>query len=983
MRKLIVTVVILMVLALFGLILTAILMTDTNVGRDFTAALEDIIEDMPDDDGNDPEPTDGHLVGSYGARLPLPAGWRPRVMDRMISGHQFMDRDETCGLVVSEVVEPLVTPADFEAAMADAVTSGLGKSTQLKATTTDGVIHRAREYTSTIDGTRFLYCIHVLGKDGLNFTFHAWTVPSNRRTLMRDLDRMMRSFHWPEPEQWKNGGLTTATVAEVNHQFTITHPTPPFQTDPDLGDAFHSMTSGSGNSSVYFFLCETYSPDREFDSEKEVLESGYGELEEVERSELVAGDWRCPQRVYRRPGDPGEIHIVVTMFPVGEGIWGVMRYITAYDVAGQMDYIRQIMEGLTVAETEDLGAFPTAVAASEPTRLSPAMAALFADAERLGGFDNDGHAFELTPDGDVIGRGGREVQLLKQGETEGRSLHSFSRWNSKVSVVPRGDDLWVTSPDSPVVIKKDDGSEETTIDADHLTALPDGDLLLARTKEAAASPYELLGKSDQATEPPRLIRRTADGTETEVAVLRAELRLIKSDTGGNHVLVVAERPWSESWKSDELAVSIYDTTTWKATPVAGWKGLGSVAPTADGWLVRGTPKDKRVGLYHLTADGSHTLLVSGSELAGVGLADDMLTVAVDRSLSADATDDISTHIWRIPMSAVKAHGPAVAPLSPEAFQQVAEQVVTELELPRPLAQHFANRDRIAEVVAAARRIGKQQHGAALSIEPAELDELLDDLSLSDGLGHESVFLAAALLAEALLEQGARWVEAPSTGDASWSGTYGYDEQNPFAYIVDPLQIIRQVFFDSEGWYSPLESIADAREGRIMLVGFDRNALIDAGRTLADPDLTKILAAKQAAPAIELLEKHRDNVYLRRLVFRHAETHLPEAEWFQLFKHFGTHEAAAEVDTMFWLLARLDNLAKDDAAAWIEECQAMIAKAPDEGLYYYLLGRGYEAAGADGSLAKARICYNEAVDLSWDAVADKATERLDAISEDTN
>jgi hypothetical protein len=300
-----------------------------------------------------------------------------------------------------------------------------------------------------------------------------------------------------------------------------------------------------------------------------------------------------------------------------------------------------------------------------------------------------------------------------------------------------------------------------------------------------------------------IVLRSGDH-ETVVATL-AKVTQGAFDGEGQRLLVSSEV------SPDSLTLTLI--VPGSAPSVLGtWSRVDAVLPADGGWLVSGTPEGGAPGWWLVNAPGARTPLLTDLGLTVLGAHEGRLWYAVPSNWDKAEGDWKAKRVYSVPLDAVKKLdlGPK---FSAASLNQVGLSHGLDKNYP-PLPTAEAARAFIAgirrDVVAA---------DGAWPDDPRFFDTLVTDSSWP-GLKLEGFRVLSLLLCGALLEAGAEWVDSSSPGDQYQPAPNDDD----YAVTAFPPVIVHSVLYESEGWYNPVATLLDERNGRPLLVGLSSTAI---------------------------------------------------------------------------------------------------------------------------------------------------------------
>jgi hypothetical protein len=407
------------------------------------------------------------------------------------------------------------------------------------------------------------------------------------------------------------------------------------------------------------------------------------------------------------------------------------------------------------------------------------------------------------------------------------------------------------------------------------------------------------------------------------------------------------------------------------------RSITHLGPAADGWVVCGEHEVGVQALFRLSTDGTLELLVTGRDLIGFQtIPEELLLVAPWQPARSGYPGTGWQAVHAIPMAAVREHGPACAPYPPPVLEEVARAALERAQLEPTRRAVLGRPGHLETFVTAARSVGRNRTGQPLPESPAELDELLVDVGPGTILRLEAHLLLSALLVSTLQRTEEVEVRLVASGpDHRPAPVIGADLQgSAWAIGGRPDEIICSTLMVQGKWWFPGTTLLDQARGRVLVLGLDQNVVAQEIASLEQAGLEELTGTGDERALIATLEQRPRNRYLREHVYLMLGSAGRLAVLEAVARHFvETRDDPALEDLTGWLAARVVRGSGDDCAGLIADLRAAIERHPETPGLYLLLGQTYEGCPGDSSQARARACYQEALDR--DA---RGRVRLDAL-----
>ncbi len=930
--------------------------------------------------------SDEFEIGQYGTRIGLGPGWSRLEVGETFGRNRFGNGDFQ--ISVRESPGPLVIEDDFHYPL-DTFTNGLETAgyhpleSDREFRVRDGVSICRQTVRAQVQGSTIVYEVCTVGRDNLNYFFLGWTVSgtANSVELKQKLHETVQSMQWPNANSGWGAAKQVATETFTAKCFTVELPLRKsvFTVDTeDLGDSFCHLTSYDAGMDIFLFVTEGYrTPHHVIGALSRKLTDDFTGLREVKREDVtVAG--RSAVRVYNAAQGTS---IVSTIVPLDSGRYLEARFLCECPLERRETYMLEVLDGLSISGGAD-DAFPVVEESpdEEGDVLAPPLRRLLESAEPVGHFSGRfGHA-RLLPDGSVRYTTGQMIEVLPpDGET---AVLANLEWYYLRTAARSGETLLVTGQHGKVVRLESDGPTPTEIRAERLEDGPDKGFLLACRdgvgdgQEDTVLPYpHQLGRH-------RVEHHTEEGQTRILMQTAAPVTALSLSGDRRRLLVQTAEHWGCGAGDESAALHVVDLEVEADPKVMHWSQVTKVSPGGNGWLVNGRPtRDSAVGLYALRPTGDHELLIAGYVFQGVALSDESVLCTSTRTIPGDDTvPEGNTVLYRVPLQSIRTWGRACAPFNAAMIQQIAQTTCTELELDVHCPTVLATQSEFHRFLRRALAVSQRLCGCSLPVNPTLVDALLGDLAGTTELGDEAYLLLGAMLTESLLQQDAVWVDGKNRAMGRRGASRRQMVQDPFSYAVVPGNVLMSTLYDSEGWHAPATRVPEIADGRTIIVGPDPDTIFDELRNRRDAALTRVLGQQDAGAALTFLTRHAKNVHLRRHVYGEMRAWPDRDAVMETITGMLRGEHAAPVDYRFWLGLRMKQIDSGDMPpGWMDDCRDAIRRAPDEAVFYYLLGQGYERTSGERALEKAKACYRKTTALTWGAVREKAEAALERLA----
>lgn len=905
-------------------------------------------------------------IGTLGATFDLPDGWRRGTISAGLGPDQFLG-EEAFGFVL-EVRGAWLEPEDLRRKMEEVgvgIAAKNGTPTrEITVEETPAGLH-AHQGWRAVDPVPTVFEVHFLARGGLGYLVFAWTGEGDEAKLKRFARQLTRRLHMPGPgSPWALTSAPALHRTEVaGHEIRYTTPADLLTPYPEEqhNDAFAAFASAEDNLQVYLLLLDA---DGGVDDALD-LALGAAGLDgpdaKVERGDRTVDGRHAKVAFFDRSTPEAPYTGAFATIPIADDLYLDVRLVTLAPFPARRAVWDAFLATIDIEPLPKVDAFPIVEAPREEAPLTPTQRGLL-DAATLLGEANPGAAYRVEA-GKLYTQAWKELRVLPLdgepgarvplGELEGPRLPAS-----------RPDGLYVPSASGSVVRVAAGAVTPAEFVAVELADAGTRGLLVVRDAETrtVAGFGELSAPGG-----PRVLLRADDGTErlltelgtrdvTGLAVRDAEALLVLHDPEG-------------SWRRRDLLVVGLDKPGQRS--LGAWDGVQTVAASPEGWLVVGAPPDEPTGVYRVRPTGERTLLLSGNHAAAFPQPAGDLGVVTTWRPPGQAATPATSAVLRVPARALATHGPRFDPFTSGQLQHVA-RVALAGRPPDP-ARVLTDPAAIRAFVDAASRESEARVGVALPRDAASVDRLLAGAANADEVLPEAFLLLTALLADHLLASGATWAPGPPPSGLLVHG--GADAPvNAHAWGLLPVEIVRSVLQDDEGWWDAADAIARGREGRALVLGLGPDAVRARVEALARPGLDALVRDGAPAAIIAWLTVEPDNVHLRgdvytRLAAAGRARDLPDVAAPFLAK--GAYEDQ-HADLAGRLARGVDGVSYP---ALVADLRVAIAAHQDEAALYMLLGEVYEHGIADDANLLALACYRRVEEVAWSPFREEAKARI--------
>lgn len=918
-------------------------------------------------------------IGTQGATLVADSAWKRKVLNADMGPDQFSAGDTRFALVLEQkgVFE---LRSDFEAAIEGFVT---GASARFERTESVGsfqyelrgnVGHASRHFTARISGVNLAYHLDLVARDGLGYLVMTWSEASAASSVALEARKLAVGISFPGPDsEWGRSAIPVARsfrfddwVLELTYRGSL------FAQAEVEKPGRVTLSSIDGDTAVHLFLDRAEGDvDKALDMVRRAVTKAGG-YEELSRSEVEHELGPARELLLEKgSGDEG-FDLAILVIELADGIFADLRMATSHPARHREQLWTSFTDSLRATPPRTVDAFPVVAtgAASSPAAEKPNSDLL--DVCTVVATLGWGARVVETGGGGLLAVESSRVLRLPPGAGEPEELFSTEDWLGLRSVASQDRDVLVVDKDSQVMKIVDADLEPAGFGAARI-ASSTGGIVLTRTEQAP----KVTGFAHIPNlNPTRVLLRDTSGKETMVAELPgAEVQdLAVSRQRGEALLAVADRrPFAD--EGVELAsretLVVVALKAKASTSLGEWASVTGLAAADSGWLVSGSPMKGDPGLHLVGKDGTAELLVAGSA-TGVTLEGGVLTFL--SPCLPDVEKSNGRCIYRGPLEKIREHGKALGALDGPALNALADELGDRLRA-------ADSAPAIAEVVASASALSHERSGMSLPTSAEGIDRLLVHLSGSDDLSDGAVALLGALVTNRLVADGAEWVDGAAPSRATSLGGNGIEGGTLLAVAVRPLQVVMSTLFQEEGWSSPLSEIREQVEGRKILIGSDRAALIRKLREYELADAATMAREARPSKLEELLLAYPGNEFLRegiyRLMLASGQTERVIAVAGSLVKA----GRATPTDRKAWLAARLiTSSSSQQAEVLVTDLRHAIGQSPGTAGLYLILAAAYERTSRPDREVYARACYAKATSTAgWGelkADADAALARLD-------
>ncbi|MCP3914060.1 MAG: hypothetical protein GY711_00715 [bacterium] len=912
-------------------------------------------------------------IGDRGAEVGLSENWTPKVINAAMGDDQFIGTKSLRNsfLVLLEFDAYLENEADFRRRLqmhtagieASGSNTVLGKFTYRSE---DGV-GRAHQPASTEmgNGVEIRYDLTLVGRDGLGYLVLLWGADRSAGSLKHEGDRIANALRFPPPDSdW--GRSTQLRVREKRfdgYTLRIRVQDSVFKESTYAGDAFFSLATAEDEIVAFFLTLEDMDLDDALDAAHETLVFSYPDLTERKRSSTTLAG-REARLATCATGDES-LTMELAAIQIAPGLALDFRVLYEGPPGVREELYRGLLESLVVVDPPTVDAFPVPEATPDPPSVNAHQREWLEAARLIGWIPAGASDASLAPGDGILVAHEDGVDLLRPGADDSEPLRRDGEWQFDRRAAACAEETFMVSGDGELVRIADGTSTPTGARATAITAAPGGGLFLVRA--APLRNVAGIGQIESAT-PSTLVHRRPSGDEVVISSFVDRTLLdVATDASTTRALVTSV----ERSAYTTVRLTSVDLGSGAQRTLGEWTRVRHLGPAPNGWLVTGTPVSGATGIWRVAGDGAPELLVSGPQQLGVALRGGELVLTSSLFLAPHSGREGRIPVYSIAVDDVLPAGPRCAPWTAAVLGEIGSAALGEHD---PFDRHlFGTRASITRFLDEASRASERSIGAPLPRDIDAFDPLLAAIAGEPGLGQEGALVLVALLSNALLEQGAEWIDAvePNMNGLTWETV---EESTDLCLAVLPAQTVA-LLLEGE---SQASWIVESAAGRSMLIGTDAATLRTALAKREGPDWWSAVEAGDAEELLAILAAHPENLHLRDRIYAELARREDLAPLGAVAGRFARSNAARAQDLLHWFAARH---ATDGAAPTVEELRNAIGKHPRAAGLYHLLGLRYELTGGDQAREKARVCFERALELSpWGNLAEQVQAGLGRTSD---
>ena len=925
---------------------------------------------------------DEFSIGTQGAAIELDDTWERRQINADFGPDQFVSiKGFWC--FVTEFRGLLDGPSDLDRLLATIV-GGLPTTMEVidegprtHHDQVDGVDWVTRRMTVRLNGLKLAYQFDVVGGDGLAYLFMTWAMASQETDLYDWASRVARSLSMPPPEsEWGQSRLETSRPFRLENQVVEMTFRGTLLVDYWVKDDDDMTTLATLDDELAVHLAifeNTDSTDEYLDQVVEYFDDGLSSTTEKERSDVEIEAGRGRQvRVDYTDSEGTPYVFALAAIPIDDELILDVRMVVMASAwcEEREDLWSELMSTIRVTEDPKIDAFPEPAESDAVSRaLNESAQVLLDHSESLAESHAWNTIFMVAPDGLIYAHQSEEITIPVVGdETEERVVAEFTDWVPNRVLDWWDGELVALDPDGNVVAVQE-GIRRLGFSADRFAVIDDDRLLVVPRREVP----EVFGyESLPVLAPAELVIRDHNGNESSIASFDGRSVLHLAVSRNTLQTLVATR------KADPLAPGVGESTTslWlmdinsgKTQRLPEWRIVSSITASADGWLVSGSPIDGPNALYLMADDGQRELLMTG-DVKGLALEDGLIVYATNLHLDDESGFGPVTTVYESPLDLVREHGPRCRPFTVESINLIAARAVEgDVDL--------STTDGYSSFLEAAEASSRDLTGIPLPSETAAIDRLLVDLSYDTDISSRAIELLSAMVGNALVQKGARWIDGPRPPGAPQFWNSGWIGESLFTIAVQPHQVVLNTLYSEDGWWRPVSSILDSAAGRKILVGVDEGTLEAEIRAEDPSEAIAWIEASKTKKIGQIVDEHPDNTHLRSEIYQQLAARSSFAVMEDLADSMIRKGEPVLDDWRAWAVARQQlSTPTADVEFEIERLRAAIGEHPETPSLYLLLGAAYERSSRDDRLEAARACYLRVSELrTWGTISDEAETAL--------
>ncbi|MEZ6037070.1 MAG: hypothetical protein R3F29_06290 [Planctomycetota bacterium] len=905
---------------------------------------------------------DAVAIGSRGVRLTLADGWKSKVLDQDLGGHQFscvrgglFGGSDQVFFVVREVPGLLENERDYRAVHDEMM--AIGGDVPLEITRAGDVtrIHRTVDDDST--GIKVTFRTELTVRDGIGLHVMAWSTRSQKKALDRRFDEYREGLRFPgDDSDWRRE-LEPVAHRAIAPGLAIEVQAPPawWQRKPaQFEDELLRLETGDEAQSFVVFQIQANGSWALARHELETLQDWDPTTREHARVEFERGGLSCMRLI-----TVGDVHCTHTvLMPAGGDQWLMCRFSapgSVTDARPSREALLASLRPLREAEIDvlDLPKPASAAAATPDDRLwhliDEATVRRVPDVGYLKGL-------EVLPDGALVLRSWQSVQVLREGAPPEMLVRS------QCDSVTQYDGAWLATTDNELRAVVAEGLAETAR-GNAAVAVADGaGLLLTRVDQS-----KTLGRYGgwwAAEREQQLVRRAANGEERVLCDLPVwRVQQLALDATAARVLVVGSRQdGARGFAPTLLQVPLGAP---RPMQLGRWDAIANVVPVVGGVLVAGRPRGRPSGLWLLRGDGSD------DDLQALVTGDDLFALDADAEAVRFAAREPSgtLRICRLTRQQCAERGALCQPFSASNLLAIAAEVFADSaslavpDDPEAIGRLQQRIDAVATRVA----------GAPLPATPDGFVALCSELMDQSPDGRTRLVLTVRLC-QLLLDRGAEWVPAGCPVDVlTWTTRRQLLPDTLFARPYHPAHMLSALLDPSEDDYIDLDDVlAPTPPGGRLLLGLDPQTLAKHAEELTPAGFDAALASGDVGVLSAIVRNADRNAQLRDRVYDALLEAGQHEATLSLARERLKAPTPSHVDLAALAAARAAR-ATDDAAARsaVGEILRSIAVAGDDTRVYLLLGELCERAFPSDK-DKARQCFRRVLEQQqYGPIAERA------------
>jgi len=904
------------------------------------------------------------------ARIDLKGGWARTSLEPGFGDDQFADKKAFRYLLVLPTDRLLLDEADFRV-VTDALTEAVAQPEAVGESTftrrKDGFGHLSVPFTARVNGLWLAYQAEVVARDSVGVVLLFWTFATRKDELVdvtgEVLDSLVfdKKLFGPKAVTTHEGRVGEARVSARSRDALVTA-----VPDEQRGDSVIGLTSPDEALYVWILPSEGSVEEVHRWAVNQIAEEG-GTSELMEEREVQLGEAVGQLQVTEIAQEGASQVLACAVVPYGEEqVIDVRVGVSGSWDAARQAVVNELLDGVEIVLPPTLDAYPPLPEVEpEAPWVHPALEPLLEAARSIGpakgwgkvGVNADG-SLTVVSDGSLL-----RVTLDEGAEPE--VLRAVEGWGYTGAVLA----------DGSLLLRKNDEASLTTPDGEvHVveppsaaSALPSGGAVLAF--EAQTEPR--LGFSAARIGAPRIeFGPDLLGTRETIHLPVGVVDGLTVSGDGTRVLVSGIEGGNDRWAAVRVLVEV-ELATGAARVLPGrWRWVRGVGPAPEGWVVGGRPEGGPEGVYLIAAGGSATPWLLAPDVTPVAATEDEVLVQAswDRSGST---------LFGVPRDAVPPDGVRALPAGARDMLEIA-RAASEVLGVSSFAEALADEASLDRFLGAADEAARARLGAPLPRDAEAFDRLARRCTSEDATV-EALWLLSALFTRVLLDSGAQWVagDGPPSSMQTWTRA-----RNEFAVGVDPVGLIVNTLWDSEGIWAPMESVTTQADGRAMLLGVHAERVREAVAAARDGGWRTRAEEGDATAIAELLDRHPDNLFLRRAVWEAlagADRYDVLAE---VSEDWAGKEAPAPDDVIAWLAGRAAGFkGKRAYNALVEDLRDALSTHPNQPRLLMVLADVYRRGPSKDALALSRACLTRAqADAgAWSSDGKAVQDALDALN----